>query len=109
MWVAVLRVEIGQHRRHNARIDARRGVVVHVDDLVRVGGHWLLCRVAEFARIRPMLRGPNSCEFGYCGNSILAKQRPDGDFRPAFELVEPSENFGNWREASFKDIGLAWP
>ena len=39
MRVAVLRVEIGQHRLDDARIDARRGVVVHVDELLRVGGH----------------------------------------------------------------------
>ena len=37
--VAVLLVEIGQHRLDNARIDARGGVVVHVDDLVWIGGH----------------------------------------------------------------------
>ena len=33
--VAVLLGEVGQHRLDDARVDARRGVVVHVDEVVR--------------------------------------------------------------------------
>src|SRR3954451_22451418 len=43
----------------------------------------------------------------------LAKQRPDGDFRPAFELIKARENVGDWGEARRQNIGLAradvWP
>jgi hypothetical protein len=39
MRIAVLRIEIGQHRLDDARVDARRGVVIYVDDLLRINGH----------------------------------------------------------------------
>src|SRR5690242_7773808 len=39
MRIPVLRVEVRQHRLNNARVDASRGVVIHVDDVLRVGGH----------------------------------------------------------------------
>src|SRR6476660_3645098 len=39
MWIAVLRVEVRQHRLNNARVDARRGVVVHVDNFGGSRGH----------------------------------------------------------------------
>ena len=53
--VAVLLVEVRQHRLDDARIDARRGVVVHVDELVRIGGHGKLNRKRMMARIQLIL------------------------------------------------------
>ena len=42
--VAVLLGEVGQHRLDDARVDPRRGVVVHVDELVVRWSAWELNR-----------------------------------------------------------------